>query len=104
MIITTNPCDGGFPIRSNLYISSLKLAGFARSGVKITFNLRVGITTKRSKIAIFSGSCSTFLLDSLGTEMKISMNPRHGSFPQRPTLYISSLKLIGFARSSRSEN
>ncbi len=54
LIIRINPRDGGFPIRTKLYIPSLKLNGFARSGVKITFNLRGGISTKVPKIAISS--------------------------------------------------
>ncbi len=99
MKIRMNPRDGGYPKRLKLYILSLKLTGFAGSGVKIRFNLPGGISTQRPNIVIFSSSCSTFLFYSFGPGMKIRMNPRDGSFPKRLKLYILSLKLTGFAGS-----
>ncbi len=75
--------------RHKLFISSLKLAGFAGSGLKISFN-------QGPKIVIFSGSYSTFLFDSILPGVKIRMSSRDGGFPKRPELYTSSLKLAGF--------
>ncbi|KAL9969570.1 hypothetical protein ACROYT_G021799 [Oculina patagonica] len=95
--IKMNPRDGGFSKRPKLYISSLKLAGFAGSGVKISFNLHGGISTQRPKSVIFNGSCSTFKFDSFGPGVKIKINQRDGGFSKRPKLYISSLKLAGYA-------
>ncbi len=43
-----------FPKRPKLYISSLKLASFAGSGVKIRFNQRRGTLTQGPKIVISS--------------------------------------------------
>ncbi|KAL9969572.1 hypothetical protein ACROYT_G021801 [Oculina patagonica] len=91
------PRDGGFSKRPKLYISSLKLAGFAGSGVKISFNLHGGISTQRPKIVIFNASCSPFQFDSFGPGMKIKMNPRDGGFSKSPKLYVSSFKLAGYA-------
>ncbi|KAL9969568.1 hypothetical protein ACROYT_G021797 [Oculina patagonica] len=95
--IKMNPRDGGFSKRPKLYISSLKLAGFAGSEVKISFNLHGGISTQRPKIVIFNASCSPFQFDSFGPGMKIKMNPRDGGFSKSPKLYVSSLKLAGYA-------
>ncbi|KAL9960230.1 hypothetical protein ACROYT_G033660 [Oculina patagonica] len=110
--IWMNPRDGGFPKRPKLYISSLKLAGFAGSeveisfnagfagsGGKISFNVRGGISTQGSEIVIISGPFSTFTHDSFGPGEKLRMNPGDGRFPKRTKLYISSLKLAGFAGS-----
>ncbi len=94
-----NPRDGGFSKRPKLYISSLKLAGFAGSGVEIRFNLSGGILTQGPKIVISRGSLVTFLFDPFGPEVKIRMNQRHGDFTKRPKVYISNLKLAGFAGS-----
>ncbi len=55
-----NPHDGNFPTRPQLYNSSLKLDGFAGSGVKINFYSRGGISTQAPKIVIFSASCRHF--------------------------------------------
>ncbi len=68
---------------TELYISSLKLAGFAGAGVKIGFNLCNGISTEGPKIVIFSGSCSTFFSDPFGPGVKIKMNLGDGIFPKR---------------------
>ncbi len=92
-----NPRDGGFPKRLKLYILSLKLTGFAGSGVKIRFNLPGGISTQGPKIVIYSCACGTFLFYSFGPGMKIRMNPRDGGFPKRLKLYISNLKRACFA-------
>ncbi len=71
MNIRINPCDSGFPKVPTPYISRLKLASFAGSGVVIRSNLRGSILTLGPKIVIFSGSCSTFLFDSFGPGMKV---------------------------------
>ncbi len=48
MNIRTHLRDGGILKRPKQYISGLKLAGFARSGVKISFYLRGEILTQLS--------------------------------------------------------
>ncbi len=49
MKIRMNPRDGGFAKRPKLYISSLKLASFAGSGIKIRVNLRDSMLTQGPK-------------------------------------------------------
>ncbi len=71
------------------------MAGFAGSGVEIGFYLRGGISTQGPKIAIFSGSCCTFLFDFFGPGVKIRKTPRDGILQKRPKLYISIFKLAG---------
>ncbi len=66
-----------------LYISSVKLAGFAGSGVKMSFNLRGGTSAQGPIIIIFSGSCSTLLFDSFGPGVKIRINTRDDIFPKK---------------------
>ncbi len=99
VIIRINPRDDIFPKRPKLYISSLKLACFTGSGMKISLNLRGCISTQGPKIAIFSGTCVTFSFDSTESGVKVRKNPRNGIIPKRPTLYMTSLKLAGFAGS-----
>lgn len=70
--------DGGFSKRRNRYISNLKLARFACTGVKIWFNLSCGISTLRPELVIFSGSGRTFVLDSFRPGVKIMINPGDG--------------------------
>ncbi len=94
-----NPREGIFPRRNKLYILSLKLAGFAGSGVKIGYGQRYGILTHGAKIVIFSGSCSTFLFNSLKPGVQFRMNPRDGIFPKRNKLNFSCLKLVAFVGS-----
>ncbi len=50
-----NPRDGGFPELPKMYISILKLVGFASSAVTRSFNQRGGISTQGSKKVNFSG-------------------------------------------------
>ncbi len=76
---------------------SLILAGFSGFGVKISFNLREGISIQGPEIVIFRDSCSTFLFGSFKPGVKIRMNLRDGIFPKRLKRYIASLKLAGFA-------
>ncbi len=99
MKIKKKPCDGGYPKRTKQYISSLTLAGYSRSKMKISLNLRGGISTQRPKIVILSNSYGSFLFDSCGPGVIIRTNPCDGGFPIRTKLYISSLRLAGFARS-----
>ncbi len=40
-----------------LYVTKFKLAGFAGSGEKISFNIRAGISTQGPKTFIFSALC-----------------------------------------------
>ncbi|KAL9986769.1 hypothetical protein ACROYT_G000962 [Oculina patagonica] len=83
MNIRMNPRDVGFPKRLKKYFSSLKRAGLAGCEVKVSSYLRYGISTAGLQIVIISGSSSTFLFDSFGPEMNISMNPRDVGFPKR---------------------
>ncbi len=89
--IRMNPRDGGLPKRPNLYISSLKHAGFAGSGVTLSLNLLGCILRQGHKTIIFSGSCNTLLFDSFGTGVKIRINPRDGGFSKQLKLCIKSL-------------
>ncbi len=52
--IRMNPRGGGFPERLKRYISSLKLANFTVSAVKIGFNLRSGISIQKGSKLSFS--------------------------------------------------
>ncbi|KAL9986767.1 hypothetical protein ACROYT_G000960 [Oculina patagonica] len=88
MNIRMNSRDGGFPKRPKMYFSSLKRAGFAGCEVKLSPFLRYGISIAGLIIVITSGPSSTFVFDSFGPEMNISMNPRVGGFPKRPIMYI----------------
>ncbi len=47
-----NPRDGSFASTPKLYISSLKLASFARSGVTIRVNLRGGTQVPKSSFSV----------------------------------------------------
>ncbi len=82
-----NPRDGGFPKRSKVYISSLKLACFAGSGVKISFILRGRISTQEPKIVTFSCSNRAYLFDSFGPGVKIRKHPLAGGFTKGTKLY-----------------
>ncbi len=94
-----NPRDGLFPKRPTLYIWSLKGAGFAGSGVKISFILRGSISMQGPKIIIFRSLCIAFLLGSFGPGVIIRMNLRDGIFPIWREFYFSSLTRSGFAES-----
>ncbi len=63
-----------FPKRPILYISSLKLAGYAGLRVKTSFDLRGGILTQGPKIFIFNTSCSTFIFEIFGPGENIRQN------------------------------
>ncbi len=87
--IRMNQRDGIFPERHNLYILSLKLAGYDGSVVKISFNLRISISPQGPKIALFSDPFCTFFFDSFGPGVKIRINQRDGILLKTSKLYIS---------------
>ncbi len=90
MKIRKNLRDGGFTKTPKLFILSLRVHGFAETGVKIRFNLRRGISRQGPKIVIFCCSCSTFLFDAFEPCVKIRMNPRNGGLTKRHKVNISS--------------
>ncbi len=82
--------------------------GFAGSGMKVSLNLRGGISKHGPKIFIFSVSCGTFLFESFGPGVNIRLNLRGGLNPKcaltsRRCLYVFSWKAKVTTRAIKSK-